>query len=210
MTAPKGRKDKADASRVRILDAAAALFRERGFAAVSLRAIAAAAGMQAGSVYYHFESKEQIVVEVLNLGIAAVHRAVAESVAALPTSAAAAEVIGTGIRSHFRALFQFSAYTSANVRIYGQVPAAVRAANLPVRRGYEALWDGILDRAAAAGAVRPAVDRRAFRLMLIGSINATLEWFDPDRGDVADLAGRYAAILLHGLLQPGEDAAWAS
>ena len=41
-------------SRARILDAAAALFREHGYAAVSLRAIAAEAGMRSGSIYYHF------------------------------------------------------------------------------------------------------------------------------------------------------------
>ena len=38
--------------------------------------------------------------------------------------------------------------------------------------------------------------------MLLGAMNATLEWFDPARGDIADLAARYGDILLHGLLLP--------
>ena len=81
------KKPKANLSRARILDAAAALFRDQGYAAVSLRAIAAAAGMQSGSVYYHFGSKEEIVTEVLNLGIERVHDQVSTTIATLPVDA---------------------------------------------------------------------------------------------------------------------------
>jgi AcrR family transcriptional regulator len=59
-------------SRAQILAAAARLFREQGYAATTLRQIAAAAGIQAGSIYYHFASKDDILIEVLDAGIAAV------------------------------------------------------------------------------------------------------------------------------------------
>ena len=190
-------------SRVRILDAAASLFREQGYAAVSLRAIAAEAGMKSGSIYYHFGSKEEIVTEVLNLGIERVHDQVCSTVTALSADSDAATLIKTGIRNHLQALFTFGAYTSANVRIYGQVPASVRRGNLAVRRRYEGLWDDILSRAQVRGGVRGGVDLAAFRLLLIGSLNATLEWFDPKQGRVEDLAECYAEILLGGLLTHG-------
>lgn len=198
------KKGKADESRERILDAAAKLFRKNGYAAMSLRAIAAEAGMKAGSVYYHFDSKEQIVIEVLNLGIEVVHQGVENAVNALPPHASAGEIVRTGILAHLKALFQFSDYTSANVRIYGQVPSSAQKANLFTRRRYEALWDSILERAAAKGGVRAEVNRKAFRLMIIGSLNATLEWFRPKRGEVDALADQYAAILLNGLLENAE------
>src|SRR5271154_5122899 len=54
---------KAQITRRLILEAAAALFREKGYAEVSLREIAQAAGMKTGSLYYHFESKESLVEE---------------------------------------------------------------------------------------------------------------------------------------------------
>ena len=190
-------------SRARILDAAAALFREHGYAAVSLRAIAAEAGMRSGSIYYHFGSKEEIVTEVLNLGIERVHEQVSSTVTALSANSDTATVIRTGIRNHLQALFTFGAYTSANVRIYGQVPASVRRGNLAVRRRYEVLWDDILSRAQTRGGIRDEVDLAAFRLLLIGSLNATLEWFDPKQGRVEDLAESYANILLGGLLTQG-------
>jgi AcrR family transcriptional regulator len=52
-------------SRARIRQAARALFRERGFDATTLRAIAERAGMGASSIYRHIRSKEELLVEDL-------------------------------------------------------------------------------------------------------------------------------------------------
>ncbi|MDE0992119.1 MAG: TetR/AcrR family transcriptional regulator [Rhodospirillales bacterium] len=195
-----GKKDKADISRARILDAAAGLFRQYGYGQVSLRVIAEAAGMKSGSLYYHFASKEAIVVEVLDLGIEMVHQKVDTAICAMSEQASAGELLHAGILNHLQALFAFSDYTSANVRIYGQVPDEVRKANRRVRRRYEALWMSILSRAEESGGLRASVDHDAFKLMLIGSLNATLEWFDPVKDDVQKLADSYTEILLGGLL----------
>ncbi|RZS87545.1 TetR family transcriptional regulator [Motilibacter rhizosphaerae] len=48
-----------------ILDVAARLFAERGYAATPTRAIADAVGIRQASLYYHFPSKETILVELL-------------------------------------------------------------------------------------------------------------------------------------------------
>ena len=52
-------------SRARIHAAARELFRERGFDATTLRAIAERAGMGASSIYRHIRSKEELLVEQL-------------------------------------------------------------------------------------------------------------------------------------------------
>lgn len=52
-------------SRARIREAARRLFRERGFDRTTLRAIAARAGMGASSIYRHFETKEELLVQEL-------------------------------------------------------------------------------------------------------------------------------------------------
>lgn len=52
-------------SRARIREAARGLFRERGFDATTLRAIAARAGMGASSLYRHIRSKEELLVDEL-------------------------------------------------------------------------------------------------------------------------------------------------
>ncbi|RMH81683.1 TetR/AcrR family transcriptional regulator, partial [Pseudomonas sp. AOB-7] len=44
---------------------ALALFAERGFAQVGMRELALHLGMAAGSLYHHFESKEQLLFELI-------------------------------------------------------------------------------------------------------------------------------------------------
>jgi AcrR family transcriptional regulator len=56
------REKKSEETRVRILDAAVGLFRERGFEAAPMREIASAAGVATGAAYYYFESKDAIVL----------------------------------------------------------------------------------------------------------------------------------------------------
>ena len=196
---------KAGETRTRILDSAARLFRERGYAAVSLRAIAASQEMQGGSLYYHFDSKEQIVTEILNTGIEVVRVAVEYAIAMLPSQTSHADIIRTAIRVHLSALLEHSDYTSANVRIFGQVPDTVKAANLETRANYEACWKRVLGNAQRDGVLRADVDLNVTRLMLIGAMNASLEWFDPDKGSVDQLANRMADNILGGILAaPGQ------
>lgn len=193
---------RAASTRRRILDVAARQFRTRGYAGVGLRGIAAEAGLKAGSLYYHFESKEEIVAAVLEIGIELVHGAVDETVRTAPAGQSAEQTLRLAIARHLSAFLTFSDYTSANVRIFGQVPASVRSANLPARQKYERLWDGILDGLKTAGVARGDLDVRAARLFLLGAMNSTLEWFDPDRGDIDALAEKYADIMLNGILEP--------
>ena len=60
------RKSKGERTAERILDAAEALFAERGFGGTSLRAIARDAGIQEPGVYNHFASKQQLYAAVLD------------------------------------------------------------------------------------------------------------------------------------------------
>jgi len=53
---------KAEETRLRILEAALLVFRERGFEKATMREIAAQAGVAVGAAYYYFDSKEAIVM----------------------------------------------------------------------------------------------------------------------------------------------------
>src|SRR5216684_1668811 len=72
-----------DNRRVRLLDAAAKLFSERGFHGTSMRDIAKAVDMLSGSIYYHFDSKDEMLLAVYEEGM----RRVAETVDAAVISA---------------------------------------------------------------------------------------------------------------------------
>ena len=52
-----------------MLDAAAERLVAQGYTATTLREIAADIGIKAGSIYHHFESKEDLFIEVFSRGI---------------------------------------------------------------------------------------------------------------------------------------------
>ncbi len=57
--AEAARTPRAEQTRAAITEAALALFRERGYEAATMRAIAQRAGVSTGSAYYYFSSKEE-------------------------------------------------------------------------------------------------------------------------------------------------------
>ena len=91
-----------DLTRERILEAAHALFVEKGFAAVSMREIAARSGVTKSLIHHHFGSKEALWELVKEQAIAAY----AESQAAdlRQTSEPDAELLRRGVANYFRFL----------------------------------------------------------------------------------------------------------
>ena len=177
-------------SRRIVLDGAARLFRLHGYAAC---------GIKAGSLYYHFQSKEQIVTEVLDTGVGTVFEEARRSVERLSPAAPLEQRLRAAIGAHLHALLELDDYTGANIRIFGHVPERVRKAALASRRQYEDWWRGLLARGEAEGAFAPGTDLRLVRLFLLGAMNWSLEWHKPGLTDVEDLADRLTAMALHGV-----------
>lgn len=130
---------KSDISRTRILDAAAKTFRQKGYAATTLNEIAKAADMQAGSLYYHFNSKDELLEEVLDIGINRVHEAVEESQENMPADAPPYERIRAAVDAHLTTLLKHGDYTSANISIFTQIPEEIRQRQIPKRDAFSAL-----------------------------------------------------------------------
>lgn len=183
-----------------VLDTAARLFRERGYAGTSLRDIAAAAGMKAASLYHHFDSKDAIVGEVLRIGVEQVSALVEAALAELPPDADAQTLLRSAIHAHLQGMHGLQDYTSANVRIFGQVPAHVRQAQVPARDAYERRWAALLTRCARQGGLDRQRDLRLARLFLIPAMNGTLDWFQGGAVSLRAIAEELAELLLHGLL----------
>lgn len=199
MAAPS-RPTKSELTRQRILDAAAKIFRSEGYSGARLSDIAAAAGIKTGSLYYHFESREALVEQVLHLGIAVARQHVEEAVGALPSDATALDRVKAAILAHTEVQLEISDYSSAHARIIGQVPADVRRRNLVDQINYGEYWDALLKAAVSAGQIRDDLDLYVARMLMFGALNWTSEWFRPRAGRSAQLVADQAlAILLHGV-----------
>ncbi|WP_459980009.1 TetR/AcrR family transcriptional regulator, partial [Mycobacterium avium] len=61
---------KSSLTRTRILDAAARVLSERGYAGLRLTDVAAAAELQAPAIYYYFSSRDELIEEVMWSGLA--------------------------------------------------------------------------------------------------------------------------------------------
>ena len=163
----------------RVLDAAAELFVTQGYAATTLRQIAAKAGIKAGSIYHHFDSKEALFVAVLDDGI----EVMIEAFAAPPATVATADTADTRerlrahVRGHLGALFDFGSYTAAHVTAFFTAPPAVRKKVIRRRDAYEQMWTGLLHELFPG---RPDGELRLRRLLLFGAMNTTIEWYDPN------------------------------
>lgn len=190
-------------SRRQILDAAAGLFRRQGYSETTLRQIAKAAGMQAGSIYYHFGSKDEIVDEVLASGMKDIYKLVEKTMTGLGDDTSYRERIERGMTAHLELLLTKGDYFSSNIRLYGQIPEALKPRHLHLRQRYGKLWDQILRQAQEAGEIRPNVKIVPLRMFILGALNWTMEWFDPQRYSVGDFARQINAVVFDGIKVEG-------
>jgi len=186
-------------TRDRILLAAARQFRYSGFASTSLREIAREAGITAGSIYNHFSSKEEILDEVLRIGVANVAKAVRERVASLPAGATWREKISAAIREHLRNALHQGDFTSANIRLWAQLPAEVKERQRVLRHEYAEYWRELFRSAQAAGELRSDLNNKVMELFVVGALNWTGEWYDPRRGSFDALCDELLTIIFDGI-----------
>lgn len=186
-----------DISRRMILDRTARLLVEKGYSSTSLRDIANAAGMKAGSLYYHFDSKESLVEEILTEGVALVQSRVQEGLDAA-TQAAPMARLKIAMHQHLQALHDRSDYASAHIRCFAHVPKEIRHRLRGTRASYEAVWDGLLHDAVAAGGLAPDVNLRTLKYTLFGMMNWTLEWRGAVETGPEELADQFYRIVIDG------------
>ena len=175
-----------------ILQAAAGLFRHRGYERTSVRQIADALGIKSGSLFYHFASKEEILVAVMEEGIRDVFGAVQVGVAnerQLPQRLLAmvrchlAGLLGPNLDALMVLVYEWRSLSA---------PAMRRV--LEWRNRYEDLWDRELSAAAARRWVD--ADTLLVRQTVLGALNWTGQWYRADRRlQVDELALRMFELL---------------
>ena len=185
-----------DSGRDRIMDEAASLFLRRGYEATSLRHLADVVGMKAGSLYYHFSSKDELLTEILRRGIDVMHQAFDDAEAAADASEPAHR-IGLHIRAHLAALHENGPYTAVHVTTFRTAPDSVRSAVVPLRDAYESRWTALLGELQRNGDID--ADIGVTRLALFGAMNSSIEWFDPARGNLDRFADVITTQLWNGV-----------
>ena len=190
---------KSERTRERILDAAAVAFRERGFAATRLSDIAERAQLQTPSLYYHFASKEELIEEVLALGVVKTWEHVKARVAEVDPDDHLGK-LRAAIHAHVEMVLETGNYSAANLRLYGQMPLEIRQRLQRIQRKVGRYWADLLTEAAAAGAIRSDLDLSAIRMLLLGALNWAVEWYRPGELSPEQLADQASELVLGGLV----------
>lgn len=154
-----------------LLDAAAELFATQGFRNTTMRDIAKKSGMLPGSIYYHYPSKEDLLLAVYESGVAQI-------VEALETAIAQAEDpwerLGLAISTHIEAITRDSHYMRVINRVLPEQVPNHRDMLTDLRGKYERCLQALIEDLPVA----PSVDRKLLRLMVLGAVNHTQFWFD--------------------------------
>jgi TetR/AcrR family transcriptional regulator, cholesterol catabolism regulator len=182
--------------RKQILDAAAKVLARRGYVATQLSEIAEEAGTQPGSLYYHFESREELIEEVLHEGVRlsfARARAVAD---AMPPGSTPLDRLAAALRAHLKFQLVESDYARAVSRSIGQPPEDMWGRVNRKFRAYGKFFDGLIAAAIDAREIDPEVDRHALRMLIIGATNWAAEWYRRDGSSSADEIGNLLIRLL--------------
>ncbi|MBO0333298.1 TetR/AcrR family transcriptional regulator [Sneathiella sp. CAU 1612] len=197
-------RSKAAQTRLLILLSTTQALRKKGYDGVTLRHIADVAGIEAGSIYYHFSSKEEIIDDVLSRGLNEIVEGVTyilENETAFPDYVGR---IAAAIRTHMLYLFVRNDFVAMNIRIYGQLPQDVREKHRPIRQQYTSSWSRTLARAQELGEVRKDVDVVQMRQLMLGALNWSANWFHPNWDDeedksLDDLIRNVSTIFLDGI-----------
>lgn len=174
---------------VQLLDCAARVFAQRGYAAASVREIVQPIGMLPGSLYYHFPTKEDLLVAVYREGVdrlsVKLDAAVAKACEPWPRLEAACV-------AHCRALLDSTDYSQVVIRVRPKDAPPVADQLTTLRDSYEARFEALI----AALPLPAGIVKRDVRLFLMGALNWTQTWFS-ESGPLApeDIARRFIRLL---------------
>jgi TetR/AcrR family transcriptional regulator, cholesterol catabolism regulator len=182
-----------------LLEAAARRFLEQGYAATSMRDIAADVGMQVGSIYYHFPSKAELRAAVHEAGLHRIHEAVTS---ALEGMHGPWERLEAACVAHLSVLLEGGDFFQAVMREMPRDSEHGRKRLIAQRDAYEAIFTGLL-----ADIPLPAdVDRSELRLMLLGAMNWSHTWYRPGAKGPATIARDFVSYLRGALEVPARGA----
>lgn len=189
---------KAEISRERVLMAAAEIFNQKGYLGTTMRDVGRSVGLRAPSLYYHYHSKDELILAVLDKGVNDVAAAVRAAVKAVAETTSHKERITIAVDAHLRSVLG-SPFSMSARRVLLQVPESVRRRHLKHRDAYGQFWMSLLRDAARDGALRDKTDVRLARIFIISALNSALDWYKPGGMSVEQLGSQFARFITDGL-----------
>lgn len=183
-------------TRERILRSAASLFHNQGFEATGMSDIADAVGIQKSSLYHHFDSKQELLLEILNH---TVESAIGGLKEIADSSRPAAERLRLAIRHHILHLVEDLDNVACFVEEGKALEPPYREQYLAKRDSYESEFRRILEDGIASGEFRET-DVRLAGFAVLGMCNWVVRWYRPEGPhSPEEIAASLGDIAVYGL-----------
>lgn len=185
-----------------VLRSAAGLFREQGYDRTTVKEIAEACNMLPGSLHYRYQAKEDILVDLMRLGLEQASIAVSQAVAGVTEPA---EQLRRGINAHLQMLVSGSDMVYVLLFEWRSLRGEARREMIKLRDRYESLWAAMLQLLAEQGVIRRDVDLELLRLIGLGALNWVATWFREDgRYSLEDIGDFVWRMIRSAVLEEGE------
>lgn len=182
--------------RQRILEEAAKLFKEKGFAGTSMRDLGGEVGMEAASMYNHIKSKDEIL-ESICFYVSDTY--IAQLAEVKQTEASYTEKVESLLRRHVHLMLEDGAAVSVANNDWKYLTGDKLTAFKEARKTYEQGFASLLEQGIAAGELQP-VNVSVALFTILSAVRWVELWYYPGRGISAEeLEQNIMTILLNGL-----------
>jgi AcrR family transcriptional regulator len=183
-------------TRDEILDAAAQIFRQKGFHAASMQDIAEAVSLQKASLYHHVSSKQEILLALLDRALEMLFERVSQISSQVMTPD---EKIRQMMRCYLQSLTEHIDLAAVLLLEHRSLEPKLHARHVPNRDRFEALWRDVVKEGVQSGVFEchdPALSARS----LLGVMNWTITWYRPSGSlSIDQIADHFAHGFLNGL-----------
>ena len=181
-----------------LLGTAAEVFAAQGYNATTVRRIADEAGMLAGSLYYHFDSKESMLEEILRTFLDELWDGY-DTV--LGAGLGPRETLEALVTESFREIDRHRAAVAIYQKESRHLAAQQRFAFLTEsQRNFEKAWLSTLERGVDAGVFRADLDIRLTYRFVRDTVWVAASWYRPGgRHSPEEIARQYLSMVLDGI-----------
>jgi AcrR family transcriptional regulator len=191
-------------TREEILEAAICLFNQNGYHATSMQDIARAVAIKKPSLYHHFDSKEAILLAILESGVTYL---IEDIDAVVRSGLDSASKLRAAVRAHAQLLATHPGAAAIFLREDRGLGEDYMQEYVAKRDRVEHLLRAIIEQGIAAGDFRPT-DVPITAHALLGMVNWMTRWYRPEgRLSAAQIADLFTDLFLEGLRRPPDGAA---